>query len=116
MSEISIQKTVFNKDTFEKVIDTRFHQLLSSEVESESFSFTLEDFFQLYEDLLYQIPKEGDVNSHTYLLNKEAEYLGINIDQTNVQSLLAEITALREQVLSSQQLLKDLSSFKTTGV
>ena len=106
--QIPIEKTVFNKNQFGKVIDTQFHQLLSNTAE-ETPVFTIEDFFQLYEDLFYQIPKEGDTNSHQYILQKEADYLGISISQDDVQALLNEITSLRQQVLDTQTTLNDLT-------
>ena len=71
--------------------------------------FTLEDFFELYEQLFYQIPKEGDVNSHRFILQKEADYLGVIVDQEDIQALLDEITSLRQQVLDTQTLLNDLT-------
>ena len=109
MSQISVQKTVFNKDTYSRVIDTQFHQLINQDVVDETPSFTIDDFFQLYEDLFYQIPKEGDSNSHQYILQKEADYLGISISQDDVQALLDEITLLRQQVLETQQTVNDLT-------
>jgi len=110
MSQISVQKTVFNKDTYGRVIDTQFRQLINQDVVDETPSFTIDDFFQLYEDLFYQIPKEGDSNSHQYILQKEADYLGISISQDDIQALLNEITSLRQEVLDSQQIIKDLTS------
>jgi|Laugresbdmm110sd_1035091.scaffolds.fasta_scaffold19954_2 hypothetical protein len=109
MSQISVQKTVFNKDTYGRVIDTQFRQLINQDVVDETPSFTIDDFFQLYEDLFYQIPKEGDSNSHQYILQKEADYLGISISQDDVQALLDEITLLRQQVLETQQTVNDLT-------
>jgi hypothetical protein len=118
MSEqIPIEKTVFDKLTFGKVIDTQFHQLLNSTNE-ETPTFTIEDFFQLYDQLFYQIPKEGDINSHRYILEKEADYLGVNINQDDIQALLDEITNLRQQVVDSQtsinQITKSASIDTTT--
>ena len=109
MSQISVQKTVFNKDTYGRVIDTQFRQLINQDVVDETPSFTIDDFFQLYEDLFYQIPKEGDSNSHQYILQKEEDYLGISISQDDVQALLDEITLLRQQVLETQQTVNDLT-------
>ena len=109
MSQISVQKTVFNKDTYGRVVDTQFRQLINQDVVDETPSFTIDDFFQLYEDLFYQIPKEGDSNSHQYILQKEADYLGISISQDDVQALLDEITLLRQQVLETQQTVNDLT-------
>ena len=109
MSQIPVQKTVFNKDSFGRVINTQFSQLLNQTVE-ETNTFTVDDFFQLYEDLFYQIiEKEGDTNSHQYILRKEADYLGVSISQDDIQALLNEITSLRQQVLESQQTINELT-------
>ena len=115
MSQIPIEKTVFDKDTFSKIIDTQFHQLLNNQTE-ETPVFTIDDFFQLYENLFYQIPKEGDTNSHMYIIQKEADYLGISINQDDVQALLEEITTLRQQVLDTQTALADLSKINQTNI
>jgi len=109
MSEqIPIEKTVYNKDTFSKVVDTQFSQLLLNQAE-ETPVFTIEDFFELYEQLFYQIPKEGDADSHRFILEKEAEYLGVIINQDDIQALLDEITVLRQQVIDTQNALDELS-------
>jgi len=108
MSQIPIEKQVFDKIAFGKVIDTQFHQLLNN-VDEETPTFTLEDFFQLYEQLFYQIPKEGDTDSHRYILEKEAEYLGVIVNQDDIQALLEEITTLRQQVLDTQTALDEIS-------
>jgi hypothetical protein len=109
MSQIPIQKTVFNKDTYSRVVDTQFSQLINQGAEEETLSFTVDDFFQLYDEVFYQIPKEGDTNSHQYILQREADYLGISISQDDVQALLNEITSLRQQVLEAQATINDLT-------
>jgi len=110
MSEqIYIEKQVFDKGQFGRVIDTQFHQLLNNANAGETPTFTIEDFFQLYEDLFFQIPKEGDTESHMYILQKEADYLGIIISQDDIQALLDEITNLRQQVLDTQTALDEIS-------
>jgi len=109
MSEqIPIEKTVYDKNTFSKVVDTQFSQLLLNQAE-ETPVFTIEDFFELYEQLFYQIPKEGDADSHRFILEKEAEYLGVIINQDDIQALLDEITVLRQQVIDTQNALDELS-------
>ena len=112
MSQIPIEKQVFDKVQFGKVIDTEFHQLLNNNDDGENPVFTIEDFFQLYEDLFYQIPKEGDINSHQYILQKEADYLGVIINQDEIQALLEEITNLRQQVLDAQTALNELNQIR----
>ena len=108
MSQIPVQKTVFNKDTYGRVINTQFNQFLNQNAVEETLSFTIDDFFQLYDELFYQIEKEGDVNSHRYILQREADYLGVSISQDDIQALLNEITSLRQQVLEAQTTINDL--------
>jgi hypothetical protein len=110
MSKISIQKQVFNKNNFPKVVDTQFSQLINTNQADDTPTFTLEDFFTLYEQLFFQIPKEGDSDSHQYILEREAEYLGINLNTEDVQALLAEITSLRQEILTAQQTIQTLTT------
>jgi len=112
MSQIPIEKQVFDKNQFGKVIDTEFSQLLNQQIEVSTPTFTLEDFFTLYDQLFYQIPKEGEADSHRYILQREADYLGVIIDQDDIQALLDEITALRQQVLDAQTALNDINQVR----
>jgi len=111
-SQIPIEKQVFNKDQYGKVINTQFSQLLNQQIDEETPTFTLEDFFTLYDQLFFQIPKEGDTDSHQFILQKEAEYLGVIIDQDSIQALLDEITSLRQQLLDTQTTLNELNQVK----
>jgi hypothetical protein len=49
--------------------------------------------FQLYENLFETIPKEGDLNSHRYILIKTAEYLGPDAQQysSQIRTLAASV-------------------------
>jgi hypothetical protein len=109
MSQIPIQRTVFDKNQFTKVVNTTFTQLINTQTLEETPSFSVDDFFQLYEDLFNQIPREGDINSHQYILQREADYLGVQINQDDLQALLDEITNLRQEVLDSQTIINDLT-------
>ena len=109
MSQIPVQKTVYDKTTYTRVIDTQFNQLLNQGTSEDTLSFSVDDFFTLYDQVFYQIPKEGDTNSHQYILQREADYLGISISQEDVQALLDEITSLRQQVLDAQTTINDLT-------
>jgi hypothetical protein len=110
MSQIPIQRVVFDKEKFPKVVDINFSQLINNQTPDDIPSFTLDDFFQLYEDLFNQIPREGDINSHRYILQKEADYLGVQINKDDLQALLDEITNLRQEVLDSQTTINDLTN------
>jgi len=107
MAQISFNKNIFDKNNFEKIVNINFNQL--SKVPPNT-TFTLTDFFQLYENLFESIPKEGDIQSHRYILNKTAEYLGVNINETtDIQALLDEITSLRNELLDTNKTLLDLN-------
>jgi Flp pilus assembly CpaE family ATPase len=108
MSQIPVQKTVFNKDQYSRVIDTLFGQFTSQGTEEE-LSFTVDDFFELYDQLFYQIPRDGETDSHQYILQREADYLGISLNQDDIQALLDEITSLRQQVLDTQTVVNELT-------
>jgi len=116
MSQIPIQKTVFDKNLFNRVVNTQFNQLINQNAiqGEEAPTFSIDDFFNLYEQLFYQIPRDGEINSHQYILQREADYLGITINQDDIQALLNEITSLRQQVLDLQTLSSQLSSLTTT--
>jgi hypothetical protein len=106
MSQIPIEKQVFDKNIFERVIDTQFSQLIKAQSLDTAVPMTVDDFFKLYEELFYQIPREGDINSHRYILEKEADYLGVNLNDDDIQALLDEITNLRQEILDTQKTLK----------
>ena len=108
MESIKVDKTILGKNN--SVLNTDFSFFLKDTIVPE---FTLEDFFQLYEELFYQIPKEGEVESHRYILNKEAEYLGVQLaDDVDIQALLNEITSLRQQLLESKTIITDYTKTK----
>jgi hypothetical protein len=109
MTLIPIKSKVFNKDSFSKIIDNQFKQLINNNSENDNLEFSLEDFFIIYEQLFYQIPKEGESNSHQYIINKEADYLGITLNNEDVQALLNEITVLRQEITSAQQTIQSLN-------
>ena len=60
---------------------------------------TVEDFFNLYNKLFYEIPKEGEVNSHAFLAQESGEYVDFLKNNEEVQALIDEITELRQQNL-----------------
>ena len=63
---------------------------------------TVGEFFQLYDELFYDIPALGATNSHEYLVKTSGEY--IDFDQQNeiIEALQQEITNLREENLKLQ--------------
>lgn len=98
---IPVQQAVYNKNRFSKVIDTQFREFALETPPTPEV--TVEDFFGLYDELFFDIPKEGDINSQRYILNRTAEYLGVKLaDDTDINVLLEEITTLRQQLLITE--------------
>ena len=111
MANINIQTTVIGNN-YDKVIDTEF-KTFGVNVTGSLDQVTIEEFFQTYNDLFYQIPKEGDVESHQFILNKTVEYLGVKLaSDESIQALLDEIDGLKRQILENNKTISDL--LKTT--
>ena len=101
--KIDTKKKVFNKAQYPKTINTQFSQLgVTSIIQAIAETPTVEEFFQLYDELFYDIPALGATNSHEYLVKTSGEY--IDFDQQNeiIEALQQEITNLREELLSTQ--------------
>jgi hypothetical protein len=61
---------------------------------------------RLVDKLFYDIPVEGEINSHTYLIQKSSEYANIGSNNDEIQALLDEITSLQQDNLKlNQQIL-----------
>ena len=109
MSEVTLVKTNFGRTSYTQTINTEFTQLVPpSPVTVENNIPTVNDFFNYYNALFFQIPKTGD-NSHTTLIESSTEYIGYNPQSQELQALQQEITFLREQLLTQRQQLESLS-------
>jgi hypothetical protein len=106
--QINLNKQVFSKSQYERVIDTSFNQLVEpTPVAPASIpSISVAEFFNNYQDIFFQIPKFGEVNSHEYLIKTSQAYIGENqADNDTIQALVDEITQLRQENLDLQQQL-----------
>jgi hypothetical protein len=106
MEQIALNKIVYNKNQYTKVIDTSFTQLVNvtSSLTQSAPLISVDQFFQYYQDLFYQIPKLGDINSHQYLVTTSGAYIGsTNPTDDTIQALIEEITQLRQENLDLQQ-------------
>jgi len=100
-NDIQLQKTVFGKVDFSKVVDTSFKTFTQPIPEEDPD--TPEELFRLYDKLYYSIDLEGDENSHRYLVNKSSELLNFHATTEDIQPLLDEIAQLREENLALNQ-------------
>ena len=106
MAEYKLNKTQYPKSIYENVIDTSFTALTPPSPPIEDTA-TVEQFFELYNNLFYDIPAEGDINSHAYLVQRSGEYINDESTSEDVQVLLDEITSLQQEILNLNQQLID---------
>lgn len=111
MTKLNLNKTVKEKNQYKKVIDTEFTQLVQpvQPTQEPSTNEKISQFFNQYQELFYDIPKEGETNSHTYLIKQSSDYVDNQVIDEDVQALLDEIASLREENLELQQQIIDQS-------
>lgn len=118
MANVNLNKEVYNKTQFKRVVNTNFTQLVDTTPQVTSsvtdildpniINLRINEFFDSYSSLFYDIPKFGDTNSHEYLIKTSGEYVGtINFPDDTVNALIDEINSLRSQ---NQQLQQQLIS------
>jgi hypothetical protein len=115
---VVFSRQVFNKQSFNNTVDTEFSQLVETPDET-FFDVNLgnvEDFFTLYQNLFFNIPKEGEVNSHEFLIKQSSDYVGFDEVNQTIQALLDEITELREENLEIRKQNLDLVQSFSTGI
>ena len=101
MAKIDLKKTVYNKDQFNRVTGGRGFTTFT--LDGDGVTFTVEDFFNEYDNLFLSIPVFGDINSHEYLVRRSSELVGFQRTTEDIQPLLDEIASLRDQLLQSRQ-------------
>ena len=113
--QINLSKTVYSKSQYERVIDTNFTQLVEPTLTpvDEIPSISIAEFFSNYQEIFFQIPKFGNINSHEYLIQTSQEYIGSSqVDNDTITALIEEVTQLRQENLELQL---QLSSTQING-
>ena len=98
---ITLIRQAFNKEKFNETVNTEFTELGVIDPDLGFFDpnlATVGDFFSVYSNLFFLIPKTGP-NSHTTLIDQSSEYIDYKANQEEIQALLDEIAELREQNL-----------------
>jgi hypothetical protein len=115
MSEnVNLNKQVYDKNQYTKVIDTSFKQLGVQTIQEQlNQQPTVDEFFAMYNDLFYNIPELGATNSHEYLIKTSSEYINYTANQEIIDALQAEIAQLRIELLDSQKQVIQLQTGTT---
>jgi len=115
MANYSLNKTVYNSNQYKKVVDTSFSQLAPPTPPKED-TITVGEFFTYYNMIFYDIPTNGSINSHEYLVKTSGEYINASAPNEEVQLLLDEITSLRQQLLEVQQQVINLQTSSSLNI
>ncbi len=94
--DIVFNKTIYSKVSFETKIDTEFNELTANQV-----SISVEEFFDLYNEMFFDIPKTGE-NSHSTIIQTSLDY--INDYENPLQGLVdAQATELEAALLAQSE-------------
>tara|TARA_R110001592_G_scaffold98966_4_gene282143 strand:- start:309 stop:812 length:504 start_codon:yes stop_codon:yes gene_type:complete len=100
---VDLERQVYSKTEYPKIIDTKFSQLGVVSVPNQiEDTFTVEQFFLKYNELFYEIPAFGDTNSHEYLIKTSSDYINFDQDNAIIEALQKEIAQLRQDLLQEQ--------------
>jgi hypothetical protein len=106
--QIKVQKTIYGLNSVEAYIDTNFNQFINPPKKETPVTLdqTVEEFFQQYDDLFYEIPISGSDNSHLELATRSLEYAGLSFEdlQLEIDTLREENINLKNQILLTTQI------------
>lgn len=104
---IPTQKTIYSKD-INKVMNTIPSVAINPSTANEVVNSipTVNEFFDNYNVLFYQIPMTGS-NSHSELIERSSEYVGLDLNL-----LLAQIQQLQNQ---NKQLQEQIDQINNNG-
>ena len=104
MANVEMVKEIYGLNTYSKAINTNFTELLQPAViEPTTDEITVDQFFEYYDQLFFNIPVSGSINSHTYIVEKSQQYIGGSVLDAEKQALIEEINSLRQQLLDVNQ-------------
>ena len=105
---VRIQKESYNSKQYKNFVDRKFTTFVDPTPVIDTD--TVEELFRLYDKLYYVIPTEGEDNSHQYLLQRSSEITDFEKNTQDIQPLLDEIAILREQLLSANEEIFELTN------
>lgn len=106
--QISIRKDIYDSGKFREVVDTNFSELFSARE-----SFSVEEFFNLYNELFLTIPITGEL-SHEALIRKSRQLItpGKDAKDKEIENLQSLIEDLQKQLLDASQPSTEIDAIK----
>ena len=101
---VDLNKEVFNKRDYEKTVNTSFTQLGVKTIQEQiDEKPSVQEFFDLYNELFYEINELGPTNSHEFLIKSSTEYIAFDDNNEIIEALQKEIADLRVELLEAQK-------------
>jgi len=101
---VDLNKEVFNKRDYEKTVNTSFTQLGVKTIQEQiDEKPSVQEFFDLYNELFYEINELGPTNSHEFLIKSSTEYIAFDDNNEIIEALQKEIADLRAELLEAQK-------------
>ena len=102
--DITFTRTIYSKGDFNRKVETGF-----SELSSEILPIEIDQFFNYYNEIFFDIPKEGE-NSHTTIIETSLDYVESynNPLQGVVDNLNNQITELEGEIRRLENELQNL--------
>jgi hypothetical protein len=98
---VQLTKTIYSSN-INNVIDNNFNQLVPQTTQTVDIpDLTVNEFFNQYNTLFFDIPPSGSDESHLGLATRSLEYLGVSIEdlQSEIDYLRQENVELKNQIL-----------------
>lgn len=107
--QVQMQKTIYSLDNFNNVVNTQFTQLAKQSAigrDNLTPDVTVDQFFNEYDILFFDIPPTGSENSHLTLATRSLEYIGLSLEdlQNEISLLREENVDLKNQILLASQI------------
>lgn len=99
VENVNLIKKVRGINTYTKAIDNSFTEFITAAPVSEPATISIEQFFDYYDQLFYDIPVTGEEYSHVVLVNRSQQYIGGSVIDAEKQALIDEINSLRQQII-----------------
>jgi hypothetical protein len=109
MENVQLVKKVYGINTYSKVIDTSFRELITAPQEVSASTMNVDQFFREYDRLFFDIPVTG-TNSHSELIERSQQYVGGAVIDAEKLALIEEINSLRQQLLDINQSFTSITS------
>lgn len=107
---VKLIKSTYGTNTYTKAIDTKFSELIKQSIPATGSGISVEQFFDYYEQLFFEIPVSGETNSHTYLVQTSQAYLGGSVIDEEKRALIEEINSLRQQLIDINQTMSGIDN------